>query len=129
MISRTTNPEPQESLLGYLRRLGDLNAFIETTDFFSELDSRYGRSMIEQIASLETACGLTPGTLDAIAPEAASDTACRDWQYDRRWSDPVCPECLAEGQVYHQSWRHALVTACHKHESRLQDTCPAARSR
>lgn len=123
MISRTTKPEPQESLLGYFRRLGDLNAFIETADFFSELSCRYSRPMIEQIECLEAACGLAPGALEAISPKAASESTGRDWQYDRRWSDPVCPECLAEGQVYHQSWRHALVTACHKHEIRLQDTC------
>ncbi|SLN11032.1 hypothetical protein TRL7639_00049 [Falsiruegeria litorea R37] len=82
-------------------------------DFFADLGYRYGRPLIENISDLERACRLTQGELAAIAPEAKTDVASLDWQYDRRWSDPVCPECLANGHLYHQSWRHGLVTACH----------------
>ncbi len=124
MLARTTNPKPDESLLGFLRRLSTFNAFIDTGDFFSELGIRYGRPLIESIADLERKCGLPAGELAAIAPEAKPNDACREWQYDRRYSDPVCPMCIADGKVYHQSWRHTLVTACPEHKCRLEDTCP-----
>lgn len=124
LIARTTRPKPDESLLGYIRRLAALNAYIETTDFFADIGYHYGRPLIENIARFERMCGLPVGQLATITPAANTNKSSLDWQYDRRWSDPVCPKCLANGETYHHSWRHAFVTTCHKHELKLQDTCP-----
>lgn len=121
-------PLADESLLGYLYRLAELNAYPDLAQFLSTHGFRYGRRLVEEAAHLERILGLQPGLLEPILPSARPDRAAFDWRFERHHSAPVCPGCLAEGLPHRQSWRHALVSACTEHEVQLQDQCPRCRT-
>lgn len=118
------NPQENESLLGFLRRLASLNAYPETSSFLARLNVRYGRPLIEELQSVSDQLGIPEKALSQLAPSARPETPPLDWQFERGHSDPICPICCEEGRAYHVSWRHALVSACHVHGVRLQESCP-----
>ena len=118
------NPQENESLLGFLRRLATLNAYPETSSFLARLNVRYGRPLIEELQSVSDQLGIPEKELSRLAPSAQPATPPLDWQFERGHSDPICPICCEEGRPHHVSWRHALVSACHVHGIRLQDSCP-----
>lgn len=123
------SPLPDESLLGYIRRLGEKRAYPSTASFLSGLGFRYGRRLIEHLDEFETAVGLAKGTLAPIAPRAGAVEPALDWRFERTRCAPVCPRCVSEGLPHQKGWRHALVTACVKHGIRLADKCPRCSTR
>ncbi len=125
---RIMRPENGESLLGYFRRIGDLNGYAQSSDFLTALGYRYGRNLVENVEALEVKLKLANSELCAISPLAAPSTPVLDWRFERHHRDPICPSCMAEGRSRRQSWRSALVAACEHHEILLQDTCPRCTS-
>lgn len=123
------SPLPDESLLGFIRRLAEVRAYPSTTSFLSGLGFRYGRRLVEHLDEFETAVGLAKGTLDLITPRAGAVDPALDWRFERTRSAPVCPRCVSEGLPHQKGWRHALVTACVKHGVRLADKCPRCNAR
>ena len=121
----TNAPHRDESLLGYLRRIGAAQAYRETSDFLTSLGFRYGRPLVESLPEIASFLNISVEQLNSVAPAANANRPALDWNFERHHRDPICPECLAQGSFFHQGWRHALVSACHAHHLRLQDSCPA----
>ena len=115
-------PAPNESLLGYLRRLGDLNFYTDTSSFMCSIGVTFGRQLVEEIDGLAAILGVSANSLLEIAPSAKSDGLLQ-WAFQRRKADPICPLCIAEGRPHHQSWQHALVASCPLHDLLLQTHC------
>ncbi|WP_082677514.1 TniQ family protein [Ruegeria profundi] len=121
-------PAENESLLGFLRRYGHMNAYRHTADFLSRINVRYGRQMVEELPALASALDVDNLRLSRISPSSNPTTASLEWAFHRHHSDPFCPKCSANGQVFEASWRHALVSACPHHGTRLVDRCPICAS-
>lgn len=124
MRLRTSDPLPCESLTGFLRRLADLNAYKHVGAFLGRLELRYGRRMIEDLPGLAAKLGVTASGLREISPRARPTRPALEWRFQRSRCDPVCPDCIADGRIWQQAWRHSLVTACPEHKIRLQAICP-----
>lgn len=120
---RADLPHPDESLLGFLCRMADLNAYPSAASFLAGSGLRYGRRLIERIDEFEGLLALPRGALAAISPAVAPSVPALEWRFERFLRAPVCPQCIAEGKPHQQLWRHALATACPDHGVRLVDQC------
>lgn len=126
-LARRLAPQPEESFLGFLRRVGAHNGFADVGDFLSWCGARYDRALIEHVEVVERQLGLAGGELSCRVPVDRPREPARDRRFERRSVDPVCPACLAENRPRHAAWRHALVTACPHHGAVLLDRCPRCR--
>lgn len=125
---RTCEPEAEESLSGYMRRLSGLNAYSSVGEFYGRLGYQYGRPFVEDISNVAAALEIEAAKLEAIAPSHKPNESCKEWRFERGHSDPFCPECLSDGKPWQASWRHCYVTACASHGVRLIDKCPRCKT-
>lgn len=125
---RAELPHTNESLLGFLCRIADMNAYLSVASFLAGSGFRYGRRLIERIDELERLLDLPKGVLAAISPAVAPPVPALEWRFERLRRAPVCPQCIAEGKPNQQLWRHALATACPDHGLRLVDQCCRCRA-
>lgn len=118
----TYAPRPDESGLGYYRRLASDNVLS-------------GWSELLMFAGLPRSRHALIGHPDVVASQLGLDIACtefasrqemssRSWgRFYRVQNDAVCPACLEEEGYLRQQWEHAYVTACPKHRIKLVDRC------
>lgn len=122
-LVHTFAPHPDESGLGYYRRLAAANALWG----WKELAAIAGvaRTRNGLLNSPETAAeqlGLESGwSLEAFQSE---QSAAGFRGLHRAQHDAVCPECMRDEAYIRRHWEHVYVTACHKHEVQLQELCP-----
>ncbi|WP_171052687.1 TniQ family protein [Ruegeria sediminis] len=117
-------PYEKESLLGFLRRMSETQGYSDVGEFLAGFGWRYGRPMIEEIEEVEKCLGAPEGALSRISPRAASDAPLLSWQFQRNHCATICPVCVRESIPHQQSWQHALVTACTRHDVQLVSKCP-----
>ena len=118
----TYAPQPDESGLGYYRRLAAdnlLSGWPELTGSIGLQRSRHALfghpDLVASQLGLESSW-----TRRASLQEEAS----RGWRrLYRAHADAVCPVCLEEQNYLRQSWEHGYVTACPKHRIKLVDFC------
>lgn len=120
---RLVDPEPDESLNGYLHRLAAANGFPETAEFMACFGLRYGRLMMERIGDLARELGQDLALMQNLAPRAKPEDIRLEWHFHRTNIAPVCPDCIANGHVHDRAWQHVFVTACPAHGTRLIETC------
>lgn len=119
-------PEPTEGPIEYLRRLSvrngysDWRSLVRATGVNPTLNALWKNK-----PTLIDALGLGPAWLDGVMPPSAEGRGLHDPFFRRTATDPVCPQCLAEGDHLHHAWSHSLVSACPDHGTALIDTCPS----
>lgn len=128
MMMRSAPPLHGESLVGFLRRLANLNAFSHVAEFYSHIGLPYGRPMLEDLPGLAETLGVDEASLCAIAPRTQPCDPALEWRFQRSQIDPVCPSCMAEGKPWRQHWRHSFVSACDVHKILLLDQCPRCKT-
>ncbi|WP_170575233.1 TniQ family protein [Ruegeria atlantica] len=124
MPPRSITPEPDESLVGFLRREAREHGYLHVSEFFGLLGLPYGRPMVEALPKVADKLGVPLHQLEAIAPAEPATQRTLQWRFQRTHIDPYCPICLKENRFWRQSWRHCLVSACPIHHTRLEETCP-----
>lgn len=117
-------PGEKESLLGFLRRMAQTQAYEDVGEYLAGFGWRYGRPMIEAIEEVEKCLGVPEGALARICPRAASDEPLLSWRFQRNHCATVCPLCVSENVPHQQVWQHSLATACTRHEVQLVSECP-----
>jgi len=117
-------PDEKESLLGFLRRMAETQAYADVGEFLAGFGWRYGRPMIEAIEEVEKCLGVPEGVLARICPRAASDEPLLSWRFQRNHCATVCPICVSENVPHQRAWQHSCVTACTRHEVQLVSECP-----
>lgn len=125
MITRlldVVKPEPDESPLGYYRRLAQQN------DFFSWKDLARAVGGSAAVTHLYRSPQHTAAVL-GLDQTWARDLAHKDKEqrtlerFLRRGREAVCPECFKESAHLRAHWQHVYVTACPKHGCSLIDSC------
>lgn len=130
---------PGESLPGYLLRLAEANGYAGIRDLLKMADIRAIGSISKVISQLKTSSSdlgmlssMAVGVLDhlkthlaqEIADEAVLLNGCRvDNDAFLVERAQVCPHCLRENGFAFEEWDLAVVTACSRHEVRLNDSC------
>jgi hypothetical protein len=147
----TLNPEKEESFIGYIVRLTEVNGYETPSWIFSlsgidymELQWKF-TFVFSRSKKLENLAELTGGSLDDLVSLLYLPVTPRrhpevDYEYDffgallnrsiiRPHCPKVCPKCLAESGYSLRIWDCSLVTACPIHECMLLDTCPECNRR
>lgn len=118
----TYPPQPDESGLGYYRRLAADNVLS-------------GWRELAGLASVQISRNALLGHSDFVAGQlglehewahiaSEQDVRARAWgRLQRIQADAVCPDCLVEGGYLRHHWAHMYVTACPKHRIQLVDHC------
>ena len=139
-LLRTAKPEADESFMGYILRLTELNGYKSPSWLMSSvgLNHSLSRHSCSFISESSEPLKLLAGLSGITAPELAQLTyqLVNDYQHcsffgvsiDRHCIRPgwpkICPECLRENAYCHRAWECALITVCHIHECMLLDECP-----
>lgn len=141
-------PRPDESFIGYLLRLTELNRY-ETLSWILQLAQikSYVRSNLSfafdntlQLAPLSQLCGVDTAKLATLLYQSAGRPKRQmgDYhianstvpQYMIRLRYPkICPACLNESVYARKIWDLAPVTACPLHKCLLLDQCPGCMKR
>jgi hypothetical protein len=147
----TLNPEKEESFIGYIVRLTEVNGYETPSWIFSlsgidymELQWKF-TFVFSRSKKLENLAELTGSSLDDLVSLLYLPVTPRrhpevDYEYDffgallnrsiiRPHCPKVCPKCLAESGYSLRIWDCSLVTACPIHECMLLDTCPECNRR
>lgn len=147
----TLNPEKEESFIGYIVRLTEVNGYETPSWIFSlsgidymELQWKF-TFVFRRSKKLEILAQLTGSSLDDLVsllylPAKSQVPHEENHDYDffgallnrsiiRPHYPKVCPKCLAESGYSLRIWDCSLVTACPIHECMLLDTCPECRRR
>ena len=118
----TFAPHPDESGLGYYRRLASQNALSGWKELARMCEvSVVKTGLLARPEHVSAALALEP----AWSQQASSqDEMARGWRGLRRTgADAVCPHCLAESAHMRVSWEHVFMVACPHHKVLLSDTC------
>ncbi|MFZ4287713.1 TniQ family protein [Variovorax sp. HJSM1_2] len=120
----THAPHPEESGLGYYRRLAADNALFGWRNLAATAGVEPSRrALLTRTDDVARNLGLNSGWTESACKQ---DELCRSWgRLHRAQSDAVCPACLAESPYLRHHWEHAYVTACPTHRIRLVDRCNA----
>lgn len=127
-LIQTFAPLTTESGLGYYRRLSTANGLSGWKEIarLSEVSaSRSGLfahpEHVSRMLGIESA---------ACKMASAREELALSWRGLRRTGfDAICPHCLKDSAHLRQSWEHAYMVACPKHETLLVDRCGACGTR
>lgn len=139
----TAKPWPDETLMGFILRVAELNGY-ETPAWIIELCGlRYdeiarncswvfGRksdfARLAYLTSVEaselTALGYPPAQSDGTNTRHLFFTSPISKWFIRSTHNKLCPACLRESNYCRKVWDSAGVTACPLHKSLLLDECP-----
>jgi hypothetical protein len=130
------DPEPDESLSGFVLRLAEANGYDRPSDLFgvphgttSNLNGRYmSKSTAEAVAGL---AGLEPDSLVSKAYTGCSERAGRATFYGVELSSSqisaarpkLCPDCLLSRPILQAAWDLALWVVCPYHGCYLINRC------
>lgn len=127
-LIRTFAPLPDESPLGYYRRLASANALSGWQELARLCEVAITKGAL--FARPEyVAASLVLDPAWAIDATGKDDVA-RGWRGLRRSrADAMCPHCLRESAHIRATWEHAYVVACPTHEVVLCESCDACGAR
>jgi len=124
MLISTFPPLPDESGLGYYRRLSADNVMPSWKELARLCNVSHARtSLLERPKDIAHQLGL-----DSAWSHHASkqEDLARGWRGLRRTrGDAVCPHCLSESPHLRVGWEHAFMVACPEHKVMLCDRCDA----
>lgn len=121
-LAVTPRPYPDESLVGYLYRLADLNAVTG-----GEVLKAFRAMSANDTDAWLTADGAPPTWYDECRElRQPSTRSARAWNFRSR---KFCPLCLDEGRYWRAGWHLMLVTCCTRHQVELHDRCSACGNR
>jgi hypothetical protein len=138
----TPGPKPDESLMGYLMRLSEINGYetaghIVSAAGISNVNNwrraRFAFSACEDMEGLRELTGLTPLSLSTLLYPPAGAGFAEDHLFfgapvHRGAIQPqtpkVCPACLGESAYCRRIWDFKLITCCPIHQCLLADECP-----
>lgn len=143
----TPNPEPDESLLGYVLRLTERNCYetpavilaLTCSDKSVLYNCQFVFGAQWDLTALSRLTGRAVSTLSALRyASAPSETSV--YRYfvfgspARRYfinvrRPKICPGCLRESAYCRKVWELAPVTACPHHRRMLLDVCPGCGGR
>lgn len=136
-------PRSDESFLGYVLRLTELNGYESISWIFQAANLNYEKSCAGKVfafnppnslARLAEIAGINPAELFRLTyRRVTKPQGVHSYnffgqaipQYALRLSKPkVCPDCLSEYPYCRRVWELSAVTACLKHQCLLIDECP-----
>ncbi len=123
-LLQTFAPFPDESGLGYYRRLSCANRLLNWQELARVAQvSTYRTSLLGRPDFVAGQLGLESAwTTHASQKEVIA----RGWKaLHRRAGEAVCPQCLQEGSYIRNYWEHTFVTACPQHGCQLLERCPS----
>jgi hypothetical protein len=120
----TFPPHPDESGLGYYRRLASMNQIFGWGELASMLQvAKYRTGLLGQPEYVADTLGIERQWANWAQEEEA---LARSWSgLHRTTHDAVCPACLRESVYLRSYWSHGYATACDKHGLHLVDHCEA----
>lgn len=116
-------PHPDESGLGYYRRLASENLMWGWRDLAGAANKHATReSLLSRPEYIAEFLGLELAWTQRAYEQ---DLQARTWRVFRRYLkfDAVCPCCIRETGYLRQGWEHSYVTCCPEHKVRLIDRC------
>jgi hypothetical protein len=141
-LLRTPAPQPDESLMGYILRLSEVNCYEGPKWIFDLAGLKINRywkgwrklcdngvdfTLFKQIARL------SEEEVNEMKHEFISDSDYE--QCHAQWHVPIsslrfdlpmiCPDCLRENPYCRKFWDLRVVTVCPQHHSLLLDICPS----
>lgn len=119
----TFPPHPDESGLGYYRRLASENLMWGWRELAGAANKHATReSLLSRPEHVSEILGLEPKWTQRAYEQ---DLQVRTWRMFRRYFkfDAVCPCCIRETGYLRQSWGHSYATCCPEHNVRLIDRC------
>lgn len=120
----TFPPQPDESPVGYMRRLAAANGYRDWKSLVRAAGVNPSANAVHTRGkTLSARLGLMADWPDILKPSKAQPLP--DGFFTRNVFDPVCPKCLAEDAHIRRAWSHCLVTVCPRHGNELIDACPA----
>jgi hypothetical protein len=145
-LLRRGHPKPDESLWGYILRLGEANGY-EKPHWLAQMiglnlntlhKGAFLFDMSIDWSGLAQLSGAEPDEIIALTypPDDDSPTFTNLFfgmpvpKYVIRPAQAkICPACLADSAHCRRIWEFALVTVCPTHNSLLMDECPGCRQR
>lgn len=135
----TARPAPTESLMGFVLRLTELNAYPSTSYVLAAMGKEWYLPNVGRLdaARLATLAGLGQGDIDRLThrpaerPRAYVRVYGSDLpSYEVNLRHPkVCPACLAEGRPCEAYWDLAQAAVCPVHQVHLVSECPGCSKR
>lgn len=119
----TLPPHPDESGLGYYRRLASENLMWGWKELAGAANKHATReSLLSRPEHISEVLGLDPKWTRRACEQ---DLQARTWRVFRRFFkfDAVCPCCIRETGYLRQAWGNSYVTCCPEHNVRLIDRC------
>lgn len=119
----TFPPHPDESGLGYYRRLASDNLMWGWKELAGAANKHATReSLLSRPGHISEVLGLDPQWTQHAHQQDLKD---RTWRVFKRYSkfDAVCPCCIREAGYLRQSWGNSYATCCTEHNVRLIDRC------
>lgn len=119
----TFPPHPDESGLGYYRRLAAENLMWGWRELAAAANKHATReSLLSRPQHTSEVLGLDPQWTQRAHEQ---DLETRTWRLFRRFSkfDAVCPCCIRETKYLRQAWENSYATCCPEHNVRLIDRC------
>lgn len=142
-LLRTGQPEPDESFVGYLLRLTEMNGYqtlswiLQITGIRSYLQSKLSFAFDDSLdlTPLAHLSGIDKTSLASLLYHSVNDPRRKMGEYSvfgsavaqymiRLQYPKVCPTCLSEAGYARKIWELAPVTACPTHNCLLIDECP-----
>ena len=145
-LLRRGHPKPDESLWGYILRLGEANGY-ESPNWIAQmiglnLNTLYkGAFLFDMSLDWSGLAQLSGARLDEIKsltypPDGDSPTFTNLYfgmpvpKYVIRPAQPkLCPACLAVSAHWRRIWEFSLITVCPIHNNLLVDECPGCGQR
>ena len=119
----TFPPQPDESGLGYYRRLASENLMWGWKELAGAANKHATReSLLSRPEHISEVLELNPQWTQRAYEQ---DLQARTWRVFRRFSkfDAVCPCCIREAGYLRQGWGNSYATCCPEHKVRLIDRC------
>lgn len=119
----TFPPHPDESGLGYYRRLASENLMWGWKELAGVANKHATReSLLSRPQHISEVLELNPQWTQRAYEQ---DLQARTWRVFRRFSkfDAVCPCCIRETGYLRQGWGNSYATCCPEHNVRLVDRC------
>ena len=119
----TFPPHPDESGLGYYRRLASENLMWGWKELAGVANKHATReSLLSRPQHISEVLELNPQWTQRAYEQ---DLQARTWRVFRRFSkfDAVCPCCIRETGYLRQGWGNSYATCCPEHNVRLIDRC------
>ena len=134
MLVVKASPKPEESLMGYVLRLTELNGYPTTSYLLHAMTGKWFASTVGRLDAtpLILLADLTEGEARRLSMEVITQSrsvynlaGCELTAHDLSVSHAkVCPSCLRESGHCDAFWDIGYAVACPRHGTRLVGSCP-----